>query len=63
MYPKFNDDGDDGNDNDDVFPINLDGNGFENVANRDDFGFITKTPHEIIFYIVNKSPLPYNFAI
>ena len=42
---------------------NLDANGFENIVNRNDFDFNTKTLHEILFHIANGNTITYDFAI
>ena len=57
------DDDDDENYYNNVLPQNLDANEFVNVFNSDDFGFNTKTFHEIICNISNGNPLPANFTI
>ena len=63
VAPQSNYDNDDGTDNDDVLSQNLDANGFENVANRGDFDFNTKTLYKILCHIANVNPLPSDLTI
>ena len=63
MDPQLNYDYHDGDDDNNLLPQNMDVNGFENVANRDDFGFNTITLHEILCHIENGNILPTNFTI